>query len=87
MYLAVSTRPDIVYAVSALSQFNVRHGVEHWNATKRVLRYLKPTSNYGLTFKKTGEDLVGYTLMPIGLDAQTTEDLTPATHSFLEMQR
>ena len=60
MYLAVSTRPDIAYAVSALSQFNVRHGMELWNAAKRVLRYLKSTSNYGLTFKKTGEDLVGY---------------------------
>ena len=60
MYFAVSTRPDIAYAVSALSQFNVRHGMEHWNAAKRVLRYLKSTSNYGLTFKKTGEDLVGY---------------------------
>ena len=60
MYLAVSTRPDIAYAVSALSQFNVRHGLEHWNAAKRVLRYLKSTSNYGLTFKKTGKDLVGY---------------------------
>ena len=27
MYFAVSTRPDIAYAVSALSQFNVRHDV------------------------------------------------------------
>ena len=60
MYLAVSTRPDIAYAVSALSQFNVRHGMEHWNAAKRVLRYQKATLNYGLTSKKTGEDLVGY---------------------------
>ena len=60
MYLAVSTRPDITYAVSALSQFNVRHCMEHWNAVKRVLRYVKSTSNYGLTFKKTGEDLGGY---------------------------
>ena len=60
MYLAVSTRPDIAYTVRALSQFNVRHGMELWNAAKRVLRYLKSTSNYGLTFKKTGEDLVGY---------------------------
>ena len=60
MYLAVSTRPDIAYTVRALSQFNVRHGMELWNAAKRVLRYLKSTSNYGLTFKKTGKDLVGY---------------------------
>ena len=29
MYLAISTRPDIAYAVSALSQFNVKHGMEH----------------------------------------------------------
>ena len=60
MYLAVSTRPNIAYAESALSQFNVRHGMEHWNAAKRVLRYQKATLNYGLTSKKTGEDLVGY---------------------------
>ena len=55
MYLAVSTRPGIAYAVSALSQFNVRHGMVHWNAAKLVLRYLKSTSNYRLTFKKTGK--------------------------------
>ena len=60
MYLAVSTRPDIAYAVSALSQFNTKHGMEHWNSAKRVLRYLKSTLDYGLTFKKTGRDLVGY---------------------------
>jgi hypothetical protein len=31
MYLAVSTRPDISYTVSALGQFNQNHGEEHWN--------------------------------------------------------
>jgi len=60
MYLAVSTRPDISYTVSALSQFNQNHGEEHWNAAKRVLRYLKGTLDYGLTFRKTGESLHGY---------------------------
>ena len=59
MYLAVSTRPDISYTVSALSQFNQNHGEEHWNAAKRVLRYLKGTLDYGLTFRKTGS-LHGY---------------------------
>jgi hypothetical protein len=57
MYLAVSTRPDIAFAVSMLSQFNQHHGKEHWNAAKRVLRYLKGTLDHGLTFKKTGEKL------------------------------
>jgi hypothetical protein len=60
MYLAVSTRPDIAFAVSMLSQFNQHHGKEHWNAAKRVLRYLRGTLDHGLTFKKTGEKLRGY---------------------------
>ncbi|XP_050460197.1 uncharacterized protein LOC126856068 [Cataglyphis hispanica] len=45
MYLAVSTRPDISYAISILSQFNTNSGKVHWNAAKRVLRYLKGTKS------------------------------------------
>ena len=44
MYLSVSTRPDITYAVSALSQFNVNYSQEHRVAAKRVLRYLRGTT-------------------------------------------
>lgn len=36
-YLAVSTRPDISFAVSYLGQFNNCYGKEHWAAAKRVL--------------------------------------------------
>jgi len=60
MYLAVSTRPDIAYDVSSLSQLHTNYTTEHWIAAKRVLRYLKGTPDYGLTFEKTGKDLVGY---------------------------
>ncbi|KAF6208713.1 hypothetical protein GE061_017171 [Apolygus lucorum] len=60
MYLATATRPDISHAVSVLSQFNCCYGSDHWIAAKRVLRYLKKTRNYGLTFKKTGKRIVGY---------------------------
>ncbi|KAK2577584.1 hypothetical protein KPH14_000901, partial [Odynerus spinipes] len=60
MYLAMATRPDIAYAVSHLSQFNNCFGKIHWNAAKRILRYLKGTTNYGLTYKANKEPIVGY---------------------------
>nr|XP_041633477.1 secreted RxLR effector protein 161-like [Drosophila kikkawai] len=59
MFLAVSTRPDIAFAVNFLSQFNSNYSAEHWKASKRILRYLKGTKMLGLLFKKTGDDLYG----------------------------
>src|SRR5882762_3099245 len=43
MYLAIATRPDIALAVCKLSQFLAFFNQTHWNAGKRVLRYLKGT--------------------------------------------
>jgi len=60
MYLAVSTRPDIAYAVSCLSQFNNCPAKCHWSAVKHVMRYLKKTQHFSLKFFKTGQDLHGY---------------------------
>lgn len=60
MYLSVSTRPDIAYTVSMLSQFNQNYSMEHWKAAKRVLRYLKGTADSSLVFQRTGENLVGF---------------------------
>ena len=39
MYASVSTRPDITFAVSTLSQFLDNPGDIHWEAVKRVLFY------------------------------------------------
>ena len=52
MYLAVSTRPDIAYAVNNLARFNSNPQKEHWTALKRVLRYLKGTTNHGMLYKQ-----------------------------------
>lgn len=59
MYLAVSTRPDVAYAVNFLSQFNSNYGTKHWQAAKRVLRYLNGTADYGLLYRKTSSSIYG----------------------------
>ena len=45
------TRPDIVFSVNKLSQFLQSPTIDHWNASKRLLRYLKRTQSVGIYFK------------------------------------
>ena len=52
MYLSVSTRPDISYAVSSLARYSSKPTKQHWTALKRLLRYLKGTTKYGILFSK-----------------------------------
>lgn len=82
MYLAVSTRPDIIHAVSVLSQYNSNFGTQHWVAAKRVLRYLKNTENLGLIFKKSGENLVGYADADWGANIDDRRSYTGYVFSF-----
>ena len=51
MYAMVCTRPDIAHAVGVLSRFMSKPGKEHWTAVKRVFRYLRGTSDYGLCYQ------------------------------------
>jgi hypothetical protein len=70
MYAATSTRPDIAFAVAILSQFMRNPGVVHWDAVKRVLRYLKGSADYGITLG--GSDT--------GLEAYADADWASQTH-------
>ena len=61
MYLK-ATRPDIMYAVSLISRFMERPKEAHWQATKRILRYVKGTKMFGILYHASEHsDLVGYT--------------------------
>ena len=51
MYLAISTHPDIAYAVGVLSRFSSNPGMSHWAAVKHLFRYLKVTMDYKLTYR------------------------------------
>ncbi|POM60385.1 Retrotransposon Tca5 Polyprotein [Phytophthora palmivora] len=47
-YLVRGTRPDIADAVRELSKFLSCYNRTHWDAARRVVKYLKGTSTYGL---------------------------------------
>jgi hypothetical protein len=51
-YLSL-TQPDLAFAVSCVCQFMHRPTKLHWQAVKRILRYLNRTSSHGLLLKRT----------------------------------
>ena len=51
MYAMICTRPDIAQAVGLVSRFMANPGREHWNTVKRILRYVKWTSDTALCFE------------------------------------
>lgn len=62
MYVAIGTRPDIMFAVQNLSQFLDCYGPIHWEAAKRVVRYLKGTRELRLTIGgRHAIALIGFT--------------------------
>ncbi|CAI7904241.1 unnamed protein product, partial [Closterium sp. NIES-53] len=56
MYLMTCTRPDLAYPLSLLARYVApgRHRKVHWDAAKRVLRYLCSTSGMGLVLGGRG---------------------------------
>ncbi|XP_043790699.1 secreted RxLR effector protein 161-like [Apis laboriosa] len=50
MYLSVGTRPDITFAVNKVSQYLEKSNKIHWNAVKRIFKYLKGTTKYGIHY-------------------------------------
>ncbi|KAH9782071.1 retrovirus-related pol polyprotein from transposon RE2 [Citrus sinensis] len=63
------TRPEIAFTVSKLSQFLAAPTVLHWQACKRLLRYLQGTAHFGLQFHHSGSlNLTAYSNADWGSD-------------------
>jgi hypothetical protein len=63
LHAARATRPDISFAVTALSQYCSKPSDQHWLAVKRIFRYLRGTTHRGLTYRGTGPINQGPTLL------------------------
>jgi hypothetical protein len=50
MYLSSCTRPDICFAVNVLARSTHAPTTAHWEAAKRVLKYLKGTKSLGILY-------------------------------------
>ena len=60
IYLVAGTRPDIAFATSYVCQYNGNPGWAHWEAVKRIYRYLLGTKSLTLTYGTETRGLVGY---------------------------
>lgn len=54
-FIAYTTRPDLTFAVSYLSQFNQCPHISHLKAVRRVLQYLEGTVDRGIKYEKQDE--------------------------------
>ena len=60
LYLTAS-RPDISYRVGVYAWYQDNLKESHVNAVKRIIKYVKSTSNFGVWYDKdTNDVLVGY---------------------------
>jgi transposase InsO family protein len=59
-WAALSTRPDIAFAVSTVARFASEPGPAHWEAVKRIFRYLAGTRELWLSYGETRRTLEGY---------------------------
>ncbi|KAL1481636.1 hypothetical protein MTO96_034328 [Rhipicephalus appendiculatus] len=60
LYLVRGTRPNLAFATTYMSQFNEHPTEEHWMGVRHILRYVKQTKGYALTYKRTGKRVEAY---------------------------
>lgn len=53
LYVLVTCRPDISFAVNNLSQYSNQPSQTHFEAVKDVYRYLEATKNEGIYYWRT----------------------------------
>ena len=73
MYAMVCTRPNIAHTVGVFSRYMRHLGIEHCNAVKWILKYLRGTSNKCLHVGGSTTDLQGYVDSNLAGDIDTRQ--------------
>jgi hypothetical protein len=76
LYLSVCTRPDIAFGVGALAKYMAKPTTAHWSAAKGMLRYLKGTADFGITFGGGSSMVLGYSDADFAGDVDTRRSTT-----------
>lgn len=72
LFLSLVSRPDIAYAVGIVSRYLDKHSDVHWNAVKRILRYLSNTKDLGIMYSNCETfNLIGYSDSDYAADVDT----------------
>src|SRR5258708_11604868 len=69
-WAALTTCPDIAFAVATVAQFAANPSPAHWDAIKRIYCYLAGTCNLWLSYRETRQTLEGYA----NVDGSMAED-------------
>lgn len=83
IYLTIWTRFDVAKATQEVARFSMNPGKRHWQAVKRVYRYLNGTKEYGITYQRSGKDrlqLCGWSDADWAADSDSRRSI--ATYAF-----
>ena len=53
MWIATMTTPDLSFAAHNVAKFSDNPGPTYWKAVRKVMQYLKRTTNYGIVYGGT----------------------------------
>lgn len=72
LFLFLISRPDIAYAVGIVSRYLDKYDDQHWNAVKKIMRYLSRTKNLGIMYsKRENLNLIGFSDSDYAADMDT----------------
>jgi hypothetical protein len=72
LYTYTGIHGDAAYAMCRLARFGHNHGLQHWNAARRVLQYLNNVKGEGLTFSGKSLELDAYVDASYGVPRSVT---------------